>query len=216
MALRRRDGGRRQAASPAQRRCAGQHPAVFRRRARRRPSKLCISGARQPVRDPAPPTRPPAQFRRATTVGGSVRFRSNGRSNWSAGPPRPTRRFSGAGNCEAASHAPIHQDPRLPPPARCPCGCTHGPCRSLAAPARCPMRRTAQAQPVDAAPGPTATRADRAGAQGPGRPPPATSRPRSFRPAPVGGIISPRARIRRLFLVSQPIPELLTIVHAVD
>ena len=40
------------------------------------------------------------------------------------------------------------RDPRLPPPARRPCGCAHGPCRSMAAPARCPMRRTAQAQPV--------------------------------------------------------------------
>ena len=40
------------------------------------------------------------------------------------------------------------RDLRLPPPARCPCGCAHGPCRSVAAPARWPMRRTAQAQPV--------------------------------------------------------------------
>ena len=211
MALRRRDGGRRQAASPAQRRCADQHPAVPRRRARRRPSKLCISGARQPVRTRHPHPGRPLSFRRATTVGiGPVQ------KQWtvqlSAGPPRPTRRFSGAGSCEAASHAPIHQDPRLPHQPGVRVGCAHGPCRSLAAPARCPMRRTAQAQPVDAAPGPTATRADRAGAQGPGRPPPAPA----VSALPPWRYHTSRARIRRLFLVSQPIPELLTIVHAVD
>ena len=120
MALRRRDGGRRQAASPAQRRCADQHPAVPRRRARRRPSKLCISGARQPVRDPAPPPRPPAQFRRATTVGD--RSGSEAMDGPTGSPVHLAQLAASPAQaaCEAASHAPIHQGPPAPTTARCP------------------------------------------------------------------------------------------------
>ena len=79
------------------------------------------------------------------------------------------------------------REPRHPLPARCPCGCAHGPCRSMAAPARCPMRRTARAQPVGHGvrpDGPTVTRAGRAAAQGTKGP--ATSSPPQFPARPRG------------------------------
>ena len=163
MALRRRDGGRRQAASPAQRRCADQHPAVPRRRARRRPSKLCISGARQPVRDPAPPPRPPAQFRRATTVGD----RSGSEAmDGPTGPPVHLAQLA-ASPAQAAAKLPVmRQSIRTPdshhqPGVRVvapmghagawplrpvvPCGGPPKPSQSTPRPARQPPGRTAQA-----------------------------------------------------------------------
>ena len=127
---------------------------------------------RAPTRQgPGPLPQRPAQFRRATTVGGFLQLVHLAQL---AASPLLLRR-------QPAKLPVMRQSIRTPgshhqPGVRVVALMGHAGAWPLRA--RCPMRRTAQAQPVGAAPGPTAIMADQAAAQGPRQ---ATSRPPQFR-----------------------------------
>ena len=148
-----------------------------------RPTKLLISGARRPVKDPAP--YPGARSVPAGDHRGGI---GPVQKQWtvqlvrrSTSPNSPLLRRRQPAKLPVMRQS--IRDLRLPQQPGVPCGCAHGPCRSMAAPARCPMRRTAQAQPVghgvrpDRHPGGTRSRSGTLG-QAPSSPPKFPARPR--------------------------------------